>query len=398
MNEQPLSPAEHEQVRGVILAGARRIKPHGAHRKAFLAGAVAFVLISGISGGAVATAAYFGTSPAPVSSPTPTPSPTPETTSTPTPSPTPTITLSPTTTPAVAFDGICENALSAAEVTEAVGMPMELRPFRWESGETTLLGGIDCLWLSTDVYMAAAVNLYVYPEQVVAASVREALTTGCVGGPDSTECTATAVTSAGAWYALRATRAGAMAFEPVESLEQALIARLSNFAPPAPEARTPAWWALPDCAEVVGAVEPSAVGHDRREPVESDSSDSTHPVAIPSLAGAGSSCTLEFSSGEGDSKEWFRTWIQFVPGAGASYGDIASADGASAIDIPGARGAVLVPGNDRYEGSPSVVAVTDGTNLLLIDTSVAVVNGEVTGDIEAVSGVAASLLDLLERG
>ena len=36
------------------------------------------------------------------------------------------------------------------------------------------------------------------------------------------------------------------------------------------------------------------------------------------------------------------------------------------VTVAGAQGAVIAPGLDRYEGSPSVLVVSDGVNILMV--------------------------------
>ncbi|MET0296750.1 MAG: hypothetical protein ABW024_05065, partial [Microbacterium sp.] len=75
MNDE-LTPREHDEIRGTLLAGAGRIKPVGAHRMQLIAASVALVLVGGVAGGAIAAGALFGSA-EPVDSPSPTVSATP---------------------------------------------------------------------------------------------------------------------------------------------------------------------------------------------------------------------------------------------------------------------------------------------------------------------------------
>ena len=120
--------------------------------------ALALVLVGAVSGAAIATAAIFGTQTT-ATTPTPSPVETATTTPVPTPSPTPTSVTSGGPAEAVLpFGGECESALTDAEATTAAGMPMALSDYRWRTGADEVLGGIDCIWLSTESYAAATVQ------------------------------------------------------------------------------------------------------------------------------------------------------------------------------------------------------------------------------------------------
>ncbi|MFG6474858.1 hypothetical protein ACFXP7_00550 [Microbacterium sp. P06] len=95
MNDEQLSAAEHDDLRSRLVAGTKRIKPVGAHRRAIITTTVAVVLVAGLSAGAVGAANFLRSSDQsePVATPTPTPTPT----STPAPTPSRTPTLAPTT-------------------------------------------------------------------------------------------------------------------------------------------------------------------------------------------------------------------------------------------------------------------------------------------------------------
>ena len=95
MNDE-LSSRERADMRDLVVAGAQRIRPAGRHRTQLLAGAIALVLVGGVTGGALATAALLGSeAPGPVATSTRSETPTP------TPSPTPTPTYSPPPPPQV---------------------------------------------------------------------------------------------------------------------------------------------------------------------------------------------------------------------------------------------------------------------------------------------------------
>lgn len=98
LNDDHLSPSEHDDVRARLLAGTKRIKPVGAHRRAIVTTTVSVALVAVLSVGAIGAANFLrlGDQSVPVSTPTPS-----ATTSTPTPSSTPTSTPTQTPTPTV---------------------------------------------------------------------------------------------------------------------------------------------------------------------------------------------------------------------------------------------------------------------------------------------------------
>lgn len=397
LNDDRLTPGERDDLRGRLLAGSRRITPVGAHRRAIMASTLSVVLVAGLAVGAVTAANVLraGENAGPASTPTPTLAPTEP--PMPAPSETPTSTPPATPSPAdaagvVAFGDDCRSVFSEEDIASVTGMSIQLADFRWKSGEVTLLGGIDCLWASTEEYMAVTVQLVMYPEEVVPASVRENVSNACSESGAYPVCSVTGVSEDGAWYQLSVRRAQGATLDQAQSLELVLLTRSRDFDSPRPEPKTFRWWALPRCEEVVDAIDPASVGFERREPEQPAPEHPLSPSDIPVLAGATSHCSLAFSRGEGESKEWLSTRAVFVPGAGRMFDQIASAAHARALDIADAEGAVLVPGNYRLEGSPDIVAVTDGTNLLMLDAGLAVADGEVVADLDAFSAIAASLL------
>ena len=98
MNEDRLSEREHGEMRDILLAGTQRVRPAGATRAQIIAGAVALLLVGGITGGAVTTAALINGGTV-ATTPTPTQSDAP-----PRPAPTPTPTVPPVVEPAVGVE------------------------------------------------------------------------------------------------------------------------------------------------------------------------------------------------------------------------------------------------------------------------------------------------------
>ena len=210
MNDDGLSPREHAEMRDLVLAGTQRIRPAGSRRNQVIAGALALVLVGAVSGAAITTAAIFGSD---TTAATPTPSPVETVTEAPTATPTPTPTAAPSTPPTATgeavlpFGGECESVLTDADATNAAGMPMALSDYRWRTGSDEVLGGIDCIWLSTEFYAAAAVKVFAFPLEVVPPEVAEAVVPGCVDlgyETPTVQCTL-AGTVDGTWLLVRST-------------------------------------------------------------------------------------------------------------------------------------------------------------------------------------------------
>lgn len=92
LNDDQLSSAEHDDVRARLLAGAKRIKPAGAHRRAIVTTTVAVAVVAVLSVGAIGAANFLRMEPAPVATSSPVPSPSATPTSTPIATPTPSAT------------------------------------------------------------------------------------------------------------------------------------------------------------------------------------------------------------------------------------------------------------------------------------------------------------------
>ncbi len=118
MNDDQLSAAEHDAMRSRLMAGTKRIKPAGAHRRAIITSTVAVVLVAGLAGTAIGAANVLrmGEATEPISTPTSTPTPT--ATRSATPSLTPTATAAPpervVTAPSSRFAFDCDDV--AADV------------------------------------------------------------------------------------------------------------------------------------------------------------------------------------------------------------------------------------------------------------------------------------------
>lgn len=356
MSNDRLSPREHAELRDVLLAGTQRIKPAGAHRMQLIAASVALVLVAGVTGGAIATAAIFGSEAIP---PAVTPTPT-ESSPAPTPTPSETPTSEPPAGGVLPFGGECENALTDAESTAMTGMTMTLADYRWRSGAEDALGGIDCLWLTTEVYAGAETRVFAYPEDEVADSVKDAVTQSC----DGEFCSLSGVID-GTWPLVQSTTTVENGnLERAQALFDSVAARLARFAAPVAAPRTADWWVLPDCAALVDRLDPTAIGYERVELSEVPSGDGTHPMDIPTLAGARSLCAIYFSSGSGNAIDGASVHVTVHPGGAIAFDTVRQSEFAEAVAISAPYESFLVYGNERLEGSPSVLMVSDGVNTL----------------------------------
>lgn len=370
MNDDRLSPREHQDMRDALLAGTQRIRPVGAHRMQIIAASVALVLVAGVTGGAIATASMLGSAPiqpAVTATPTPTPSATRET-----PAPTP----EPPVGPTVAFGGECSHVLTDADVFAVRDMPMERIEYRWRSGQNELRGGIDCLWLSPEAYVAAVVHVFAFPEATMPASTLEAYRPGCFESSDGSQvaCATTGVIDGTRLLVSAQGAKELITAADVDTLYASAAARLTEYAPPVAATPTPEWWAPMDCAAIVGRIDPAVYGFERVAVAEGSAS-------------TGDACAVHFTSGEGDATTGTIITVTIVPGGALTFPTVLEAAGARATTVVGAQSAVVVPGLDRYEGSPEVLVATDGVNTLHVA-------GDWLTDISEAANLAAVVLGL----
>ena len=360
MNDDRLSPREHSEMRDILLAGTHRIKPAGARRTQMIAASIALVLVAGVTGGAIATAAIFGSEAiAPVATPTPTvtsPSPTPTTEPTPTSTPT----ADPPAPPAegvVAFGGSCANILTDAEVDALRGVDMMLSDYGWLDGTGAVVGGIDCVWVSAEEYLSAVVHVYAFPEETAPSWQVETYPPGCIelgGDLPQLQCTRAEVID-GTWLLVTATAAADLiTASGVDVLFSAAAARLPLYAAPVPATRTAQWWAPMDCAAIVAQIDPAIYGFERVALLDGLP---TTPATM---------CDLHFTSGSGENTSGEVVNIRIVPGGAITFPTALAAEGAIPVTVAGAQGAVIAPGLDRYEGSGRIIVATDGVNTLLV--------------------------------
>lgn len=392
MNDERLSAHEHAELRDIVLTGARRIRPAGAHRAQFAAAAIALVLVGGIAGGAIATGALRGGEVPPAT----TASPTPSTTATPTPTPTPT----PTTPPAppaegvLAFGGQCAAVVTDEEVGAALGRPMARNDEPWLTGAYRALGGLDCFWTSSDEYNAAAVRFVAYPADVVPETV---LTAAAAGGcpPEWTPfgCAVAGVVG-DTWIMVSASDTASDTADATQALYDLAADRVARHSAAVAPARTAQWWTLPPCADLVGRLDAAALGYDRIEITERVADMQTSPgdaTQVPEVAGTSRWCEMQ-AVRDGQPDGWANIFIEMVAGGGLDFGTVAAA-AVSPVQIAGAQAAYVVHDNSRLDGGSDLLALTDGTNVLTVRGA-----DQVSSDPEAFAGFAAAILAAIESG
>jgi len=256
--------------------------------------------------------------------------------------------------------------ITEAEASAITGRDMVLPESGWRDGAVAVLGGIDCIWTSIE-YMTGIVRVIAYPLAVVPAEVDESLTLGCVpSGPDDSLLDCAARTVAGDTWVFMTTR-GDAEIGDVNALLATVGLRANALPSAVPVVRTPDWWAVPDCAVLGSEVDPAVVGYERIEPWPNGlarlSSPPT-PYSIPWMTDSARECALLLTR---DSDRW-GVRMRFVPGGGVEFPSVLGAEGLQHIAQHGSVQIVIVPGNDPWEGGPSEIVVSDGTNLLaLID-------------------------------
>ncbi|WP_460776348.1 hypothetical protein [Microbacterium sp. GXF7504] len=354
LNDDRLSPSERGDLRSMITRGAKRLQERRVRRARVIGGAVAVVLVGGVTAG-LSTALLAPRDPIAA-----TPDPT---TSAPVPTPSETVDEDPA--PVSAFGGECVNALTDDEVTALRGAGMTLSPLRWDSGAIAVPGGLDCLWVSTDAYAAAKVSLVAYPERVVPDAIRAEYDDGdCVLDGDTVRCVRSAVVD-GTWIGMRVAGAD-IAPDSVGELFGLATARATAHEPARAAVRTAAWTDA-TCADLAGRITPADLGVDelvvRPEPPVVEGNFEP-PVAI--LAGYATACTIETVSGSGDAAQHGLIRATVVPGGAVAFDTVRTARDGQDVAVPGAAEARWVPGADRYDGAWNVLVITDGVNVITL--------------------------------
>jgi hypothetical protein len=184
LNDDQLSTAEHDDMRSRLLAGAGKIKPAGAHRRAIITTTVAVVLVAGLSAGAIGAANFLRMDDAsePVATPTetgvPSATPTPTETFPSEPTPTPSESVEPVPREAIRpFGGDCAAALDVAVVRDALGAEPHLQSADGDfhlftsTGAAALAGGTTCSWSISEDGVGPVVGISVFPASIVTAEV-----------------------------------------------------------------------------------------------------------------------------------------------------------------------------------------------------------------------------------
>lgn len=345
---------EHEQKGG----GRRRVWIVGTLLAVVLLVVAAVVLASALQG-------------EPESVPSVTRSPLPSPTRTPTPTPTVVV---PPAEGVRAFGGECSAALTDEEVSAALGRQVRRADRRWEIGETAVIGGLDCVWTSTDVYQGVVVSVYAYPASILPLPDPE-VAPACEdkeieGGETHLLCRAAAAVQ-GTWLYLEVAMDKSIGESAFVSLWDLVTPRAAEYPPAVAATRNDAWWDVPDCAELAQAVDASAFGYRAVEGEfsgpELTGDPHATPILMPWRAAAWATCGLRFEREPDDGRDNPYVYVRVVPGGVAAYRN-ASAAGSRSVVVAGASGAVDAPGNNRFEGSENWLVVTDGTNGLLLSS------------------------------
>lgn len=275
---------------------------------------------------------------------------------------------SPSTSGVVAFGGACENAMTDEDVTAAFGRPMTLVSARWELGAESVLGGISCLWNSTE-YNAAYVALQAYPSEIVPDAIVEADGSGCQS--DLNRCVKSAGGD-GTWIRVETWMHDQLpTVEMTAGMYDTARTRSAEYPPPSAVSGEDEWWKLPDCDDLAASLDSQALGFSAIESVPDDSLDGPHdgePHFIPESVGIARYCSMLLrGSGVGE----VNVLLHFVAGAGLVTDVIARNSGAESVSVPGARAALVAPDRDPVDGGSDSLVVTDGVNVMTLQPNTA---------------------------
>jgi hypothetical protein len=371
VNDDRLSPREHDEMRGRLTQGAARIHPVGKHRRQWTAALVAVALIAGIGAVSITVASLLGTgTPDPVTTPTPTVAPTPTATGTSTPTPTET-----TSTQARApFDGDCAGLLDAGRISEVTGGNATAKAdealhtgLLGDSASAALLGGLSCVW-GVEGGIAAELTVSVFPVAVVPDQVlADGRQFGCWGWG---YC-GIAREQSGTWVRVDLARNDVMS--DVSAEEEAALTAVADavfteaFSHPAaelsgvPAPADPDRWNL-DCAALLPTVE-GVFGTTQLTPGFQTDSFPQGPVWDVLTAGEIAAwCPWYHSSGTGE----VQTEIDIRLGVAAPDPDLLAQRGYHPMEFGGVDAAYR---SDELNGAgPGVLLVADGNVLLVRHT------------------------------
>ncbi|MBO9626443.1 MAG: DUF3558 family protein [Microbacterium sp.] len=150
--------------------------------------------------------------------------------------------------PRAAFDGDCEQVLSAEALSNALGRQLKVWSATWDDGADRGLGGVSCNWASGD-YPSVFARVEVYPTEVLDVSfVTGAAANGCEA--DASSCVVSDVFG-DVWVGVHVQANGAAGH--VDALRPVLAdigARVSTQPDPTPELRADWWGPVPTCADL----------------------------------------------------------------------------------------------------------------------------------------------------
>lgn len=396
MNDDRLSPREHTDMRDLVLAGAQRIKPAGAHRAAFAAAGVALVLVGVITGGALTAAGLFGSGPdvGPVASPSATVT---STTPVATPSALPT---APSATPDIPFGDDCDALLSDATwqaitggAPAPVSSPSLLSVMPDREASAALVGGLDCAW-KVDPGGAAVAALALFPlDTVSATSIDETSQFGC----DAYGMCGRAEIQGDMWVVATVYRRDADPYSEPSSGEAATLgaavdAMLADIATHADADRLgraaasrEGWWTIPDCAAFQDSV---TVAAGMADPQPGYPTDNFPDGAVwDVLVGSGVDQWCPWYSYQDDGARLVEIYIQ--PGVGSPSADLLEAakpfdaDGTVPPQVAGADAAYWISDGQASSSRSTKLLVVSGVNRITV-------SGD---DMEAVAAAVLAILN-----
>lgn len=380
VNDDRLSAGEQNELRALVTAGAGRMRAARRRRMQAVTGGAAVLLVAAVVGAVALTAMGSPDRVAhPIETTTTTPSPTP--------SPDPTTTAPALPVAEVApFGGSCEEALGVDRA--AAWMGAEMRPIEepWTNPEVTLSGGLHCLWAYPDSYQWGYIEVVAFPSSVFSETVPAPEESGAC---EDRECRSATVVD-GLWVHLTWNAKGDADFRSIGPAELGELAtdiglRSTQFPAARPADRDPSGWAADACARLAAGVP--------------DLSGAAIKPALPDLmrwpleaawtADLGVARCSAPSTGEGVGA----MELSAVPGGGRLFEAIAASEGAEAVSVPGADGAVIVPENYLWERHVRYVVVRSGDNLLTLNPGDYLEEGDTRARVLETTGQAIAVLN-----
>lgn len=370
MNGDDLTAAERSELRHVVVEGVQTLRARRRRATAFAGGALALILVGGISGGAVAAGAYLGASSA--ATPSPSVTPTAVETEVATPSLTPTPTAAPTKEPTVDRSA-CGGLLSDAEATVINGEDVvSLHTLR--AYDPAVVGGISCSWADVDDgWWTLSVEAYPRSEVPEEGASRAGVVPDCLGGAPCEY----AEFAGDVWV----TAVGGSSAEVVEAVQAAIPRAATAIG----SARKPddAAWTVPSCEDLRDFIAAQLSRTDLR-PYAGDAMPNGMAWETATRAGIASWCS---SLGDGLESGSMLEEIEVYLGPGTSSVPAeALAEAASApIEVPHAGAAWI---SNAHAPTKRLIAVSDSNTILvtsrfLDDATMAALAGALIEQLDA---------------